>query len=475
MLTENTHFGPRRISVWMKEAKSVFFIGVGGINMSSLAHLTHIAGYRTGGSDRTESELTRRLESEGIEIKYRHDAENIAGYDVIVYTVAIPPENPEYAAALAAGLPLISRADYLGYLMTGYKNRIGISGMHGKSTCTTMCAQVFIEGGADPTVMSGAEAASMNGAYRIGGPGNFIFEACEYMDSFLDFNPSIAVVLNIEPEHLDYFSGIEQIKDSFVAFARIAAPDGLLVANADDENVREVVVRAGMQTITFGIRSPEATFRATNIVRENGYCSFDIMKRDVFFCHASLSVLGLHNVYNALAAAAVADLCGIPAEKIAAGLLAFTGAKRRLERIGAMRGAVIFSDYAHHPTEIRASLESLSHMGTEGEVICVFQPHTYSRTAALFDEFADAFGFADRVLITDIYAARGTEDYGVSSKKLAAAIGDKAEYMDSMEKTAAFLNSHLLPGDKVVIMGAGDIDKLFSMLDIDPSERGRPS
>ena len=171
--------------------------------------------------------------------------------------------------------------------------------MHGKSTCTTMCAG-FHRGGADPTVMSGAEAASMNGAYRIGGPGNFIFEACEYMDSFLDFNPSIAVVLNIEPEHLDYFSGIEQIKDSFVAFARIAAPDGLLVANADDENVREVVVRAGMQTITFESEVPRQPSGQTNIVRENGYCSFDIMKRDVFFCHASLSVLGLHNVYNAL-------------------------------------------------------------------------------------------------------------------------------------------------------------------------------
>ncbi|MGI6166713.1 MAG: UDP-N-acetylmuramate--L-alanine ligase [Eubacteriales bacterium] len=475
MLTENTHFGPRHISEWMKVAKSVFFIGIGGINMSSLAHLTHIAGYRTGGSDRTESELTRRLENEGIEIKYRHDAENIAGYDVIVYTVAIPPENPEYAAAAAAGLPLISRADYLGYLMTGYKNRIGISGMHGKSTCTTMCAQVFMEGGADPTVMSGAEMASMNGAYRIGGSENFIFEACEYMDSFLDFNPNIAVVLNIEPEHLDYFSGIEQIKDSFVKFARIAAPQGSLVANADDENVREVVSRAEINTITFGIHNPEAIFRAANIVRENGFCSFDIMKHDAFFCRAALSVPGVHNVYNALASAAVADLCGIEADRIAAGLRVFTGAKRRLERVGTMKGAIVFSDYAHHPTEIRASLESLANMGTEGELICVFQPHTYSRTAALFDDFAAAFGYADRVLVTDIYAARGAEDYGVSSKKLAAAIEDKAEYMDSMEKTAAFLVNHLLPGDKVVIMGAGDIDKLIPMLDLDPDEGNLPT
>jgi UDP-N-acetylmuramate--alanine ligase len=347
--------------------------------------------------------------------------------------------------------------------------------MHGKSTCTTMCAQVFMEGGADPTVMSGAEMASMNGAYRIGGSENFIFEACEYMDSFLDFNPNIAVVLNIEPEHLDYFSGIEQIKDSFVKFARIAAPQGSLVANADDENVREVVSRAEINTITFGIHNPEAIFRAANIVRENGFCSFDIMKHDAFFCRAALSVPGVHNVYNALASAAVADLCGIEADRIAAGLRVFTGAKRRLERVGTMKGAIVFSDYAHHPTEIRASLESLANMGTEGELICVFQPHTYSRTAALFDDFAAAFGYADRVLVTDIYAARGAEDYGVSSKKLAAAIEDKAEYMDSMEKTAAFLVNHLLPGDKVVIMGAGDIDKLIPMLDLDPDEGNLPT
>ena len=230
--------------------------------------------------------------------------------------------------------------------------------------------------------------------------------------------------------------------------------------------MREVIARTGCRH-NLRIRNPEATFRATNIVRENGFCSFDIMKQNEYFCHASLSVLGLHNVYNALAAAAVADLCGIPAEKIASGLLAFTGAKRRLERVGSMKGAVVFSDYAHHPTEIRASLESLANTGDGGEVICVFQPHTYSRTAALFDEFAEAFGFADRVLVTDIYAARGAEDFGVSSKKLAAAIGEKAEYIDSMEKTAAFLDSHIMPGDKVVIMGAGDIDKLISILDLD--------
>jgi UDP-N-acetylmuramate--alanine ligase len=466
MLTENTHFGPERIGEWMKEAKAVFFIGIGGINMSSLAHLTHIEGYRTGGSDKTESALTRRLQSEGIDIKYSHDAGNIEGYDIVVYTVAIPRDNPEYAAANAAGIPLISRADYMGYLMSGYVNRVGISGMHGKSTTTSMCAQIFIDAGVDPTVLSGAELNYMGGAYRIGAnKNNFIFEACEYRDSFLDFRPSIAVVLNIEPEHLDYFSGIGHIKDSFVSFVHIASPNGYMVANADDDNVMEVARRSlmGDHVITFGIHNHTAMFRAINIVNNEGCYSFDIVRKDGYLCHVSLAIPGMHNVYNALAAASASYLCGIPAKKIGDGLGAFTGARRRIELIGTLNGANVYSDYAHHPTEIRATLEAIAGMGP-GDVVCVFQPHTFSRMATLFGKFTEAFDLAVRVVIADVYSARGTENYGVSSKKLAIAIGEKAEYISSMEKIAEFLKNNIYPGDKLVLMGAGDIEKLIPML-----------
>ena len=218
MSTPNTHYGAEKIGRMLSGCKSIFFIGIGGINMSSLAHISHLRGYRTGGSDRTETALTRSLADCGIEIFYSHDASHVAGYDAVVYTVAISPENPEYKAACERGIPCISRADYLGYVMTGYRRRIGVCGMHGKSTCTSMCALAFMEAGGDPTVISGAELAAMGGAYRIGGDENFIFEACEYMDSFLDFNPTVAVVLNIEMDHVDYFSSIEQIRRSFASF-----------------------------------------------------------------------------------------------------------------------------------------------------------------------------------------------------------------------------------------------------------------
>ncbi len=472
MLTENTHFGSAKIGEWMRSCRAVFFIGIGGINMSSLAHLTKLAGYRTGGSDRAESKLTRRLEREGIEVSYTHSAENIKGYDAAVYTVAISKDNPEYRAAQEVGIPLISRADYMGYLMTGYKNRIGIAGMHGKSSCTSMCAQIFIGAGADPTVLSGAELPSMGGAFRVGGKEHFLFEADEYRDSFLNFEPTIAVVLNIEPEHLDYFSGIGQIKDSFVSFVHIASPDGYMVANADDQNVLEVAERSQMgdRVITFGIRNPAATFRAINIVSEGGCYGFDIVKSDEFFCHINLSTPGMHNVMNALAAVAASYLCGISARSIEKGLEEFRGARRRLEFVGEMGGALVYSDYAHHPTEIRTTLEALADMG-DGEVVCVFQPHTYSRLSAFFERFAESFDLAARVVIAEVYSARGQEDSPVNSKKLAISIGEKAEYIDSFDKIAEFVTQHIYPGDRLVIMGAGDIEKLIPLLGIEKPEK----
>ena len=262
MATENTHFGASKIKEMLCGVDSIYFIGIGGINMSSLAHISKKRGFRTAGSDRARTSLTEKLENEGIKIYYEHNKKNIEGFGAVVYTVAISPDNEEYLEAKRLGIPCISRADYLGYVMMGYKNRIGISGMHGKSTCTSMCAEAFILAGADPTVLSGAELRSMGGAYRVGGEEHFIFEACEYMDSFLDFNPTIAVILNVEMDHVDYFHSIEQVRASFSRFAAITGKEGYAVANADDENVLLSLADYGGELVTFGIKSEKSRFRA---------------------------------------------------------------------------------------------------------------------------------------------------------------------------------------------------------------------
>ncbi|MBQ9783799.1 MAG: UDP-N-acetylmuramate--L-alanine ligase [Clostridia bacterium] len=465
MATENTHLGAERIDALLQNCKSIFFIGIGGINMSSLAHLTHRRGYRVGGSDRTRTALTERLAAEGIQVLYAHDRTNVADYDAVVYTVAISPDNPEYQAARERGIPCISRADYLGYLMTGYQRRIGIAGMHGKSSCTSMCAQALIEAGADPTVLSGAELSVMNGAYRVGGQENFVFEACEYMDSFLDFNPTVAVILNIEMDHVDYFKSMEQIRASYARYAALTGDGGYAVYNGDDGEVCCALEEYRGNRITFGIEAEDVDFRAVRITSRRGRYAFDVLHRGEIFCHVQLSVTGYHHIYNALATVAVCHLCGVTPEKIESGLLRFSGARRRMEWKGTLGGADVYDDYGHHPTEIRATLEGARGIPEQGgRLFCVYQPHTYSRTAALFEEFSTAFAHADRVLLVDIYAARETDTLGVSSEKLANAIGIKATYAGDVRNAADLLCREVREGDAVVVMGAGDVYRIFSCL-----------
>lgn len=466
MSTPNTHFGAENIEAMLKECKSIYFIGIGGINMSSLAHISHLRGFRVGGSDREKTALTERLADTGIEVFYSHDAKNMESYDAVVYTVAISPENPEYVRAHELGIPCISRADYLGYLMLGYNNRIGVSGMHGKSTCTSMCATVFMAGGADPTVLSGAELDAMGGAYRIGESENFIFEACEYMDSFLDFNPSTAIILNIEMDHVDYFKSMEQIYKSYSDFAAITGENGTVIANADDENVARALTGYSGRIITFGVLDGEADYSAINIRYPNGFAEFDVMHAGEFVCHVKLSVTGEHNVYNALAAFAAGHIAGLEPEKIAEGLCAFRGAKRRMEFKGKVNGALVFDDYGHHPTEVASTLEGVAKRGAD-RVFCVFQPHTFSRTFALMNDFAKSFEAVDGVYIADIYPARETDNLGISGKTLAIRIGNKAEYISGFENIARELNSMLREGDILVVMGAGDIYKVFDYLEFD--------
>lgn len=467
MSVANTHFGASRIGEMLKDKKSIFFVGVGGINMSSLAHVSLVGGMKVGGSDRVRSHLTERLEREGVEIVYSHDEKNLDGYEALVYTVAIAKDNPEYVRAMREGIPCISRADYMGYLMMAYSRRIGVSGMHGKSTCTSMCASVLIGADTDPTVLSGAELSVMGGAYRVGkSKEHFLFEACEYMDSFLDFNPNIAVVLNIEMDHVDYFKSMEHIRRSYRSFASIAGQGGCVVANADDEEIRAALSGIEPRVVSFGIESRDADVRAENVECKKGRYSFDIIANGEVVCRAELSVSGYHNIYNALATAAVALECGLGGEQIKNGLKAFTGAARRMEYKGECGGVPIYDDYAHHPTEIRATLEGARRMVEEGgRLWCVFQSHTYSRTATLLDGFAESLSIADCVLVCDIYAAREENIYGVTPEKLADMI-DGARAVHGFDEPAEILKRELKDGDIAIIMGAGDVWKVFERLDL---------
>lgn len=445
----------------LENAEKIFFVGIGGISMSSIAFVFKSKGYDVSGSDRAESDMTRKLAAAGIKVYRGHDAANVAGADAVIYTGAVNEQNPEIAEAKRLGLPIIYRADALGYMMKKYGTRIGVSGSHGKSTCTAMISHVLIASGADPTVMCGAETAEMGGAYHVGEKKDFVFEACEYKDSFLGFFPSVSVVLNIDLDHTDYFTGgLEQIKGSFRKYAMLALSDGgAAVANADDENT--VSALAGLPCLTFGVKN-EADFRAENVSYAGGYAEFDIVKRGAHFCRVSMSIPGEHNIYNALACACACDLAGVSSDDIGKYISDFAGLSRRFEKKGSVRGADVYIDYAHHPRELRAAVSAARGL-CRGKLICVFEPHTYSRTYSLFSEFAASFSGADKVIFTDIYAAREVNTYGVSSAQLAeaAAGGEYASsYADAAEKVRALARA----GDLVLVLGAGTVTEVAGLL-----------
>ncbi len=479
MAVHNTHDGPKRIAEYMKDMKPVFFIGVGGVMMSSLALLTEKAKYPTYGSDRYRTPLTEQLRADNITIFYEHDASNLPDdCGLVVYTVAISPDNPEYVAARERGIPCVSRSDFLGYLMTRYRRRVGVAGMHGKSTCTSICAQIFMDADVNPTILSGAAYGPMGGAYRLGGDDHFIFEACEYMDSFLDFQPTVAILLGAELEHVDYFKDMEHIRTSFAKFASLTGPKGTTIVNLDDPEVMESATRALKSKgtghmVTFSIDDVKADFHAKDVEINAGYPSFTLVAYGKTWGKVQLAVPGRFQIYNCLAAAAAADTCGIDKASIIKGLGNFRGADRRMQPRGKANGAMVYDDYGHHPTEVKATLEGAAHLctphadGTPGRLLCAFQPHTYSRTAQLYDQFLTAFDAADRLCLIDIYAARETDTCGVSSRMLAASIGSRAIYCADPTVAAKQLLSEAQAGDVIVVMGAGDVlrvtDNLLTM------------
>lgn len=465
MALQNTHWGAETIGRMLADCKTVFFIGIGGVSMCSLAQITMMDGMRVCGSDRVDGERLHRLRERGATVYIGHHADHIADADAVVYTVAVGEENPEYRAAVESGKPLISRSDYLGYLMMRYSSRIGISGMNGKSTTTAMCAQLLMRNG-DPTVFCGAESEALGGTCRIGcDRERVVFEACEYMDSFLDFSPTVALILNVEMDHVDYFHSMEQIRASFRAYAEKTRPNGCTVINADCAETVKAMEGFKGRLVTFGVHK-DADFRATEIRSHKGCRSFDFCKGDEPLCRIELRVPGEYQVVNALAAATVAYLEGLSAEEIAAGLAAFSGIKRRMEYKGRLNGAVVYDDYAHHPTAILGTLRGAREMGFE-RVLCTYQPHTYSRTAGLFEEFSKSFGDADRVYFADIYAARETNESGVTSEMLAKAVGDSAEYSGDLRALAKMLIHDAREGDLLIVMGAGDIERVFDLLPLE--------
>lgn len=450
-------------------ARRLHFIGIGGISMSSLAAISQKNGYIVTGSDRSETAITDRLRRSGIRVYPGHSESNIGDSDVVIYTAAIADDNAELAAARKRGIPCVTRALYLGWLMLDYNNRIGIAGTHGKSTTTSMTAYIMAEGGFDPTVVNGAEFGladgenRVNAAYRTGGRDVFIFEACEYTDSFLAFYPTTAVVTNVELDHVDYFHSLDQYIASFNRFMNIA---DIAVVNYDSPNAVAASEHFGKKLIAFGIKSPDAVYRAADIIyNKEGCAAFTLTRGGAAVCDITLSVAGEHNIYNALAAAAAALENDAAPEAVKTGLGRFTGARRRFEFRGEINGARIYDDYAHHPSEIRAALSAARRVAGDGRIICVFQPHSLSRTAGLFDDFTVSFGEADITVFADIYENL-EHDSGVTtvtSADLAAAVPG-ARHISDFGEIESFLRREVRAGDIIIAMGAGNIFKISEKL-----------
>lgn len=440
---------------------TVYFIGIGGISMSGFAQLFRENGFTVKGSDSQESKITQHLASLGIHIIYGQNAENITDdIDFIVYTAAIHPDNPEFAEAKRKNIPMMERAVMVGQVMKNYKNAIGISGTHGKTTTTSMLSHIFLSAEKDPTISVGGILDTIHGNIRIGRSENFITEACEYTNSFLKFFPTAEIILNIDADHLDFFKDIEDIRHSFREYTKLLPEDGVLVINSEIPDYKEITDGFSGRIITFGLKE-NAEYSAADIsFDENGCADFELVhngKKTGEFIH--LNVIGIHNIYNALSAIALSLYYDIPMEQIQEGLAAFFGTERRFEQKGSFHGVTVVDDYAHHPTEIAATLQAAQKYPHK-RLWCVFQPHTYSRTRALLKDFAKTLSLADNLILTDIYAARESDPGDISSRTLQEEIqklGKEVFYFSSFEEIEKFLWKNCTEGDLLITMGAGNV------------------
>ncbi len=441
----------------------IYFIGIGGISMSGLAEILLSEGFTVSGSDRAPSDLTRMLEDRGVNVFYGQKKENLTkDIDLVVYTAAIKSDNPELLAAHKLNIPMLTRAELLGQMMKNYKTPVAVSGTHGKTTTTSMISQILLSAEADPTLSIGGIYRPIGGNIRVGASELFVTEACEYTNSFLSFFPKIGIILNIEEDHLDFFKDLADIRNSFHRFAQLLPADGTLIINGDIERCEELTEGLSCKVITYGLSSGSDYTASQVTYDESGFPSFILSRQSGGERKFSLRVHGDHNILNALAAIALADLLGLSDEVIHAGLAAFTGTDRRFEYKGQVNGVNIIDDYAHHPTEIRATLSAAAQY-PHRRLWCVFQPHTYTRTKAFLEEFASALSLADEIILADIYAAREKDTLGISSETLQEKIrslGHSCHYFPTFEAIENYLLKNCTKDDLLITMGAGDVVKV---------------
>ena len=446
----------------------IYFIGIGGVSMSGLCEILLAENsYELLGSDNSQSELVQNLQQKGITVYIGQDEKNITqDIDLVVYTAAIKEDNPEFIKAKNLGLKMLERSSFLGELMKAYKYPLCIAGTHGKTTTSSMVSEVFLQGKKDPTISIGGILSSINSNFKVGKKDYLVLETCEYCDTFLKFNPHSAIILNIDEDHLDYFKDINQINNSFRNFAKLVKDDACLVINADIKDYKKIVDSLHCNVITYG-ENVESMWKAKDIsFDEFGFGSYKAYYKDKFMYDIKLNVVGLHNVYNSLSVCALANFYKIDKESIEKGLNNFKGANRRFQYKGTFKGVKIIDDYAHHPTEILATISSAKSQKIN-KLWCVFQPHTYTRTKALLDDFAKALLDVDNILITDIYSAREKDTGEIHSKDLVdklKSFGKDSIYIESFEEGKEYIENNCEKDDMIITMGAGNVNILGEML-----------
>ena len=436
-------------------------VGIGGVSMSPLAEILSGMGIKITGSDISDSPAVSRLQEKGIDVTIGHFPENVRGAGYVIRTAAARDDNVEIQTAHELGIPVFERAEAWGYIMRGYKNALCVAGAHGKTTTTSMITHILLAAGTDPTIMIGGILPILGSGYRVGKGDVIAVESCEYFNSYHSFFPTVAVVLNVDADHLDFFKDIDDLKSSFRKFASLVSDGGSIVCNSDDENTMEALIPLGRKLITFGF-GENSRVRGVNICHSGRNPSMDVLFDGKPFCKVTLQIPGLHNLKNALAATAAAIAINIPSEAVRDGLYSYTGVGRRFEYKGSINGADVYDDYAHHPSELHATLDAVSTLDYK-RIILAFQPHTFSRTKALFPDFVRELSRADVTFIADIYAAREKNDIGVTSYILANAISG-AHYYETFSEIADNIAAIAHDGDIIMTVGAGDIYKVGELL-----------
>ena len=435
---------------YLQPGKHIHLVGIGGVSMRPLGLVLQGMGMVVTGSDMNASVSTDELIAKGIKVTIGHREENVVGADCVIRTAAAHNDNPEVAAARSMGIPLFERAQAWGVIMQAYKNAVCISGTHGKTTTTSMLTHILMAANADPTVMIGGYLPLLHAGHRVGKGDTIVLESCEYCDSFLNFFPTLAVILNVEADHLDYFKDLADVQKSFRAFAQLST--GGILANGDDPHTLQAL--HGLDFVSFGLGEGNRV-RAIHVSEE--FQHFDVYCDNKIYCHLDLQVLGKHNLFNALGAAGAAWMLGIDGEYVSYALAGFTGADRRMQKKGEYNGATVYDDYAHHPDELRATIEAVRSMHPN-RLVVAFQPHTYTRTTALFDDFVREIKKVDVAVVAEIYAARERNTTGISSRDLCAQIPGST-YCPTLQDVTAYLREIARPGDVILTVGAGNIYK----------------